>query len=297
MRRWKIILMIALCLVAIAAMIVFPGREPEPVHNGKTLSEWHLLWQQQLRRDDEESRRITAEATNAIHEIGTNALPLLLDWMSYRRSTAVRIISPRIPGLRDLDRTAQKKTNDDSTKAMEIFRILGPLARPAIPDLTRLLSTNSVRIRSSAACALAAIGDEAFPTLLAALKDPQHPGRLHAALWVGAFRPSRFGTNVIAAVDPLIECSASTNAELAQYAVKSLAILRLKPEVTIPAAKRAYQSSDPSVRREAVLAFGAFGEEESLRLASADPEPKVQFLANKILADRARENSLGRTRQ
>src|ERR1051325_7061051 len=116
--RGKHLLILAV-LVAPAMTMPLARRDREPSYNGHTLSEWlHAA-----RPGYINPPAPPADATAAVRQIGTNALPTLLKWASY---DPTRLQSK----LRNI-----MSGSDHPVDAEDGFRLLGPVAGPAIPGL------------------------------------------------------------------------------------------------------------------------------------------------------------------
>jgi len=76
-RRFFLLLIAGGVLVIVAVVVFSPSREREPEYGGKRLSEWVF----ELPPDASQSGNSAAEV--ALREIGTKALPYLLEWISY----------------------------------------------------------------------------------------------------------------------------------------------------------------------------------------------------------------------
>ena len=108
---------------------------------------------------------------------------------------------------------------------------IGPLAKPAVPDLVRLVSHSNPRIRLSAVVALGRIGPSAasaIPAVLAALKDPDDRVRVQGVISLGeiAHADQRI-PEIIAAMKEL----ARNDAEVRGVAELALRRLRWKQQV------------------------------------------------------------------
>lgn len=111
----------------------------EPRYEGESLS----YWVQNLYHDNQ-TRHLNSAAQEAILYAGTDALPLLLDWIS-----------------RPIPRFYRPGQIDYQRHAVEAFEILGPIAKPAIPQLIKNVSKGS----SYSMQALGFIGKDTVPPL------------------------------------------------------------------------------------------------------------------------------------
>jgi hypothetical protein len=146
-------------LVGIGVVALWPG-EREPEYNGKKLSEWIEAM----------DGMYSSENVDAIQQIGTNALPLLLKWIQYEQPSWRKrgyIVYSKLPS-----RLQRSATGDwilglefESRKlgARNAFYHLGPQASNAVPDLYVL--TLNPRTSQKAFECLEAIGDPAVPAL------------------------------------------------------------------------------------------------------------------------------------
>src|SRR5690349_3457600 len=80
-RRPILIVLAASLLVAIGVVAFWPGPK-EPEYDGKTLSEWLDLCRN-YRLGNESQSQSAQIAQEAVRKIGTNGLPLLVNWMNY----------------------------------------------------------------------------------------------------------------------------------------------------------------------------------------------------------------------
>src|SRR5438876_9254302 len=81
-RRFYLLLIAALVLIGVLVAVLSGSREPE--YGGRKLSEWVEDYSpgnlSSLVQTKDASRKLAKEA---IHRIGTNALPWLLEWIRY----------------------------------------------------------------------------------------------------------------------------------------------------------------------------------------------------------------------
>jgi len=152
-RKTKISLWLFLIGLAAVALIAlnWPGK-PEPVYNGKTLSEWCELdhkahWT--LRHGLIENQN-EAAAKEAVNAIGTNAIPFFLKWIN-EDEPAWRIklaaATDKLPGAFGKNQTLKAiilgKGAFHVNFALIGFKLLGTNAAPAVPALNRMMANNS----------------------------------------------------------------------------------------------------------------------------------------------------------
>jgi len=140
-------------LIAAAVVALWP-REKEPQYQGKTLSQWLNMYEARgFARGG--TPREKDQAADAIRHIGTNALPLLVTWLSTEtppwRHKALSYIPGRAPVFRALYRPCVKWLLSEDIRASETliaFDILREDASPAIPQLLGLMNNTNARMSS-----------------------------------------------------------------------------------------------------------------------------------------------------
>lgn len=156
-RRRKILVLVVVASIALLAWLASRSREPE--YEGKKLTEWL----EQYGRPDAGST-LDSEAGDAIREIGTKAIPLLLKFISVKDSPLktqfvlwcdkLEVFKIKIPAATEYH-----------GMAVGGFHALGKKGRSAIPALMGLMSdTNSAL---TAVGCLWGIGSEATEALIA----------------------------------------------------------------------------------------------------------------------------------
>jgi HEAT repeat protein len=220
--------------------------------------------------------------------MGTNAIPTLLKWISYQRSSAegTSQTGPTGPAS-DANHSPTLTPEERARRALYAFRFLGAMARPAIPQLTQLTRSSSDADRADrCAESLAAIGPEAIPSLLSLATNGPPLTRWYvvAALEFFALDPA-----VVPAVPVLIECLGDTNenARISEEAGTVLGLIH-PPAVVVPALTNALRSPAAHMRRQAAWCLAAFeGEAGSVvpafRAAMRDPDYQVRVTATNIL--------------
>jgi HEAT repeat protein len=286
-------------LASVVAILLL-HRNDEPTYQGRTLTQWYHTW---FRAEGgfPEKRYSKADAANAISKIGTNAVPLLLNQirsdpnLHLRASTTQRLIYA-LPF--ELAHTRVAESLRLSTEPLDprvIFRMLGPEARPAIPELTHLLltTTNIDSIDAAVSC-LAYIGEEGFYPLVGALADSRRPCCGQVAYRLGAYYQWYSGTNLALVVPALANLATNANLFVAFHSAEALGVIRLKPEIAIPSLTDALHHPAFPVRHAAICALTRFGDKArpaapSLAEALRDPNLDVRTVANNLLLQIAPE--------
>jgi hypothetical protein len=265
MSRCLATLLASVCLAGLAAT----KDQHEPTYQGRTLSDW-------TRDIDPHAAFIVGHepvAWTAIGDMGTNAIPTLLKWMS--EPDPPEPLKPHLAPCCTLSR---------SERAQFAFRILGETARPAIPELTRLARRSSDPRRAEhCADSLASIGPEAIPNLLSLATNGPRMTRWYAIAALEYFGSDRL---TVPAVPVLIKCMGDRNDDVANKAADVLSRC-CSPEVVVPALANALRSPSTRRRKWAVRCLGwdehAVSAVPPLRAAMRDPDCGVRESATNIL--------------
>ncbi len=262
----------------------------EPIYKGKPLSHWVqiLTGPPTLSGPWSNISDIPEgyQAQEALQHIGSNAIPFLIKRLSPDESW--------------------------TEGAVQAFRILGPVARSAIPELafmvTNQLTDLSERVRKQAArlgygaiavnqadatqlpsggvmtigyyplAALGCIGTEALPTLLMILSNNVVGIRLPTIAAI-----SRMGTNATPSVPALIQCLNDPNENVARAAIPILGVARTESGF---AALTNLLQTQPGLRYETLEALANFGDRgvPFLIAALSDKDFGTRFRAsNKLI--------------
>lgn len=243
----------------------------EPVYQGKTLTSW--LSDFDFGRFQDAAKTAKNEAAErAVEAIGPAAVPVLVERLNTKSLASKRFLE-RIESLQRQEKTEEASNLVGSSMVDDIntvaaFRILGAKAKPAIPELIELLApalhaaqftgepATELADRKSlaAADALAAIGPDAIPPLIEALKSEDVSIRFGAAMALESFGPDR------EIVTALVEALIDPDCDVRWRAVRTLGNFRAMPQVVVPAiAERLRNDSASTVRFYAVSALRKFG--------------------------------------
>ena len=178
-RILRVVLAGLVCLVlAGLAFKVFTSRGP--VHKGKSLSAGLEEMDGTVK-----SPESYAAAAEAVREMGTNAIPFLIERLSSRDSLVKQkfiTLASKQP-LFDLHLTP---ASDRRYQAVRGFAALGPAAKVAIPALTSLLDDNETALE--AALVLSGLGPDASGPLLIASTNASEEVRMIATRALEASR-------------------------------------------------------------------------------------------------------------
>src|ERR1051326_2907366 len=194
MPRRKLILLFLGCTVVVGGIALLLTPNNEPRYNGRALSGWLDIY------CSSGSGVHTAfeidEAADAVRHIGTNALPWLLRWLPYeypRRPSIMDVIIGKLPISFQDSRLAMRLLTDQRARhsymAQRGFELLGPKAKPVIPELLRL--TNDPKSPGAAAVALYVLswmGKDGSDALFDVLNNDGHPHREGVVQKVGCAR-------------------------------------------------------------------------------------------------------------
>ena len=246
-------------LVATAVAWLFL-RRVEPVYNGKPLT----FWAQQYASNKRSGRKeLAREAEFAVQQIGTNAIPFLLDLMQARDSdlkkrlrqhvaskwhdplhlndnsgkvrrmgahglAAIGTNAPAaVPALIEL--ATQHPDEDGRYIAVFALRTLGPAAEAAIPFYIQCLTNKDNTICNEAAVGLALIPhrhETTFPAFLKYLESIETSAGWELYSTIGLLW--RFGTNAKPAVPRLLSLLNDSNPNVREAVTNSL--LWIDPE-------------------------------------------------------------------
>jgi hypothetical protein len=193
--------------------------------------------------------------------MGTNSLGYLLILLN--QTQAPNLFRREIEYLvekQSLVRVALPPIPDRHWQAVEAFRVLGPVAKPAIPKLAELLRREPPYDYTFGA--LQAIGPDSVPVLMQAMSSAKHDVRLIALQTLG-----ELGTAAQAASPTIAKIAASANDFLRKEAIQVLS--EVDPN---PGRFNAFFSetlNDTNLAMAAAFALGRIGPEGVLPLIHA----------------------------
>jgi HEAT repeat protein len=215
-------------VIAVAWVLVWLTRTPDPVHNGKRLSEW--IERVQSIGDDFET------AQQSIIELGPRAHPLLLSMLGAEDSKVKVLADEWLPF-----KVVRESASNKRQRAWKAMQLLPPEALPPVSELRPFLVSRDLDVRVFATYAMGRKGHEAagvVPELFTLLNHEAPPVRGAAAVALGQIgeQPER----VIPALISLLQDEADMDGTPGKNKVKlwaawGLGHLGEKAEPAIPA--------------------------------------------------------------
>jgi hypothetical protein len=211
--------LIAITILGAAVTWLLLLRGHEPGYNGEKLSHWVILLGQA-----KAGLGAAEDQQDAIQQIGTNALPFLVKWITFSEARDLRLF-----GVPFALPTAHRKA-ELAYGSSAAFAVLGPRAATALPDLVRLVHETNQAV---------------FYRILSAIDT------------VGG----NLGTNAGVVVPPLMKLLNGPDAGVAGFAAIELGKIgrRTQTDAIVAAFVRATESADHYVRYGAVYGLGELG--------------------------------------
>jgi hypothetical protein len=241
-KQGVLLLIILAGAFGVTAWLLLPPREP--AYQGKPLSAWLKDLEENWVGDKNDA------ACLAFRAMGTNAIPALLSVIQSEASPMQKLIWA-INRKQTVIQLPSRMAGNRHVAAAWALYAMGTNAKPAMPVLTNLLFHSNALITST--IALAGIGPEALPALLAALTNQNYRIRDSAASGLG-WECSDF--NVVV---PALIASLQDRESLVQWAaVSSLGQLHAMPELAVPALMNDFSNTDVLLRRSILISLGQF---------------------------------------
>ncbi len=290
-RRKLIIFCVCLSLTVVLVALLLPAGEPR--YRGHSLTAWLIQAEQSSNKPAE-----LKTATDAVLNIGTNALPYLLAWTQYPAPT----LKSRIDGLLQWARAHSflrrllraSVTHDLASDRFRVaplgFSILGPMAASAAPELSRKLRRAPDWLTATACVSeLQAIGPQGIPRLCEVITNPPPKGwsvAPNAAIsQTGGDMSPRveairhlisLGTNAAPLAPVFVQAMSDEETAVALHAVLALGLTGSGQAITVPALTRTLQDPRPLARAAAADALYRLG---------AEAKPAVPALINALRDD------------
>ncbi|HYG35694.1 MAG TPA: HEAT repeat domain-containing protein [Clostridia bacterium] len=251
MRKVPIIGFFAILLFGVAGWVSWQiSSEREPYYQGKPLSFWVDQYAKDSLTPGTPARN---EAETAIYKIGTNALPVLMDWCT-KLDSAFKLKLVELCGNQAVVNFRFLVANTYHTRAKLVFQVLGAEAKAAVPGLVKLLERPEEEIRINASYALMCIGPEAevaVPSLVRCLEDTNSLVRGRAARGLG--RIHKQPEMVVPALLRVLDRGGSTSVKIA--IIKALADFGEDAKPAVPRLRQLMESTDAITRSEALKAL------------------------------------------
>jgi hypothetical protein len=261
-RRLRFFLLLGISLLIGLALLSSFRQEPEPIYQGKKLS----VWLDQIQGPSNvpvwnPQSALTPQASEAVRQIGTNAIPALLRKMtlpegSLRRSIEIRLNSPSLSFLGRFLVPA----GFNPGQSIRGFRALGPVAQPVVPELIRRLG--DLRSQEWAFFSLCAIGPGSVDEIKNAWGDmADATSRLNVVAKIEFLR-TLSPTNTLDFTPVLLKClTQDPDGRNRAQAANALGLAARHPDQVVPALIEALQARDQTglVRLLGSEALGKFG--------------------------------------
>jgi HEAT repeat protein len=265
---------------AAALLIALLARDRQPTYQGQRLSA--LL---EIYGSHPDDPQVAANAENALRHIGTNAIPFLLQWISYEPSplrTKLDSLIEKVP-----DRWRPRWMDSPGSRSFDAavaFAVLGAAGSNAIPHLTKqAVTATNEQGTQRATIALSGIGPQALPALLEMTTNSHTMIRYFAIAAI-----STLGQSASPALPRLIKSLDDPQVEVSCCAADALGRLALDPATSIPALTNLLTNADPARRAYAARGLGGFAQAarpaaRHLQNALLDPDGWPQDEARRAL--------------
>lgn len=280
------IILIAAAVVFLAWLVLFP-HTPDPVYQGKALSQW-VATPNPGRYDASGS----ASAIVAVRQMGTNALPFLIREFRSRDALIWRILPGPLYRLKMTGRirTLFGPTADERQQRAGYFlEMLGPVAKPVIPALSECLDRPDIAMQAVDVLgnhgqgAYVSLGPEATLPLLKAMTNGNPVVRLTAVNALGLL-----GTRPDLVVPVLINALKDPDPHVRLMTVYAFGGYRMDSATIVPALMLSLDDTDSNVRQATLMTLGSYRTRAlmsapKIRVLLNDPDFKVRHAATNAL--------------
>ena len=282
MKKTRIVwlgVVIAMLSIGGAIWIIAPT---EPEYAGLSLSEW-------LDQLDRGGKAQGAAAT-AIRQIGTNALPRLMELLQARDGWSKEQFI-RFFRKQKFVTISIRNERDKWRLANLGFGVLGPAAEPAIPELVKLLESPRHSLR--AVSALQQIGAPAVDALVSALMNGNNDVRANAALALTWLE----GEARIKAVPAVVEHLDDADLRVRIQCATALGRWKSNRDLVVPALISKLKDPDPLMRSTVTRSLADFDRaawHSFVDYSEIGTNEMIGYLLENRLLDRVR-NTNGKT--
>lgn len=298
MRKHRCTLIFVICTIAIAcfAWMLLNRRATAPIYQGRSLDSW-ITQLDDGDRDHETGLALSAwptgaavskskaAATEAIRQIGTNAIPFLVAEVTRNDPRTLIKLKNFLRnhtrfGTAGLSNRIEKQKILRHQAALGLAA-LGPDAKPALPELMKAFHTSYHT--KQVTISIAAIEPEGWIELTKAITNSNESLALHGIWGLGMHRAAVPGT-----IDALLHTLTNSSSTLIDISAWALGEIRQEPERVVPALISALDSPSADLRRQAVSSLGKFRSQAesaipALRLTLEDQNNEVRRRATKAL--------------
>jgi HEAT repeat protein len=261
--------------LVLLALAIGPLGPKLPVYQHKSLYAWSdALQQAQQNYSDPDRWKKVEAASTAIRAMGTNALPFVMADIEAHPDMKDRVagwLARRAPFLK----LHPRKLEDRWVRGIRALEVLGPMAKPYLPQLVTLAS-NSTGYSEGA---LLAVGPAALPAFTNLLSNSKFPrtGNLIGALANAVYAERIKPEEAAVALPHLVQVFRSSDAHGRWYTAGAFGAIHQQPELCVPLLIDGLTDPTASVRASCVQSLGNFGEAAS---AHADKLAAVFDLAD-----------------
>lgn len=294
--RARIISLTALLLAGLATLIVgfvYFGSPREPSYQGKSLSDWIVPFCRQttngvIAPGGPQVFQELQPVRNAVSQMGTKAVPLLIAKLNYRESA----LHQKIRDLADKQPIAGLRLDNPQVRQIRAIRalaVLGPQGRAAIPALSAQI--NDPVLSQHAIYALAGMGSEGIRVLVDRYTNASAPARIEIALSLtdSIYRgenatPIGNRTSVGMVVDGLGRIAGDTTAPYRIPAIMRLGAFGAAASNAVPALVKNLDERSPMIRQMSIRTIGQIKARPDLAIPAltnllSDPDPGTRMAA------------------
>lgn len=286
-KKRRLVFIAGLAGATILAIVWLLSPPNEPRYQGRPLS----FWANQLVYTTNNlpyTTTLSDAAAGAVREIGTNALPPLLHWMSYRENTTRFKVAQWLADKKAPVAVVSLLLPNSSPRGRAIlcFQALGPDAKAAVPALARMLQEpEDARSAVRALCAIGKPGAAALRETLPTIPDPILRANIFNELFYGVSPEMQIE------LAPLLAQSLKEDSSYAvsMSAARILARFTNAAAVAVPALVAALRHKDGGTRFTAAISLRLYGKDAAAAIPQLesmlnDANPQVRIEVTNTLS-------------